>query len=282
MRSTWPFVAGVMVAGLVTLFNLPIMAAAGVAMMALKSIGHEDALLSGGSSFWIRDEKGRYTTRLTNTSFTILTVPLVGEPRPRRLLARLRTVQNDDGSGQSRLDAWQMAGPMELRSQPLYSIRSNAAIASLGDDAMFWTERGPRRTAYSVADGNWLFDADLAPVTFVFEPEARRLAAVAVADEEYSARGGVAVLSYAAPGRVLRRVVLVAQDPIRAATLRATLSATKLVTYTDDSLGGRVVELPLAAGPLRIPVALGDLDLGRAQVPAGLKLVALRPWGGQP
>ncbi len=279
MRSTWPFIAGMIIAGLVTLFTLPILVATGVAMMVIGSMGHDDAVLQGGSSFALRDDHGRYTSRLTNTTYNILSVPMVGEPRPRRLLVRQRIVVGEDGEGLARLDAWPMGSPAELRKAPLYTVRALASSAVLGDDLMFWTERGGRRTAYSVIDGNRLFDADLPLAQFVFEPEAKRMAALSVADEEYASHGGVAVITYAAPGRVLRRLVLVADDPLRGNTLRATLSATRLVSFTDDVLGGRVIELPLAAGSVRVPVGLNDLDLTRAVVPPGLRLVPIRPWG---
>jgi hypothetical protein len=279
MRSTWPFVAGIIIAGLVTVFTLPILVVTGFGMMALGRMGHEDGVLQGGSSFVLRDDHGRYTSRLTNTTYNILTVPMVGEPRPRRLLVRQRTVVGEDGEGLARLDAWPMGSPAELRKEPLYTIRALAASAVIGDDSLFWTERAGRRTAYSLADGNRLFDADLPLVQFTFEPEARRLAALSVADDEFSARGGVAVITYAAPGRILRRVVLVATDPMRGNMMRATLSSTRLVSFTDDALGGRVIELPLAAGSVRVPVGLNDLDLARAVLPPGLKLVPLRQWG---
>ena len=64
MRSTWPFVAGMIVAALVTLFTLPILVATGFGMMALGRMGHEDAVLQGGSSFVLRDDHGRTECRL--------------------------------------------------------------------------------------------------------------------------------------------------------------------------------------------------------------------------
>ena len=280
MRSTWPFIAGMIVAGLVTVFTLPILVATGLAMMAIGSIGHDAAASRGESSFTLTDDHGRYSSRLVNTSYAIISVPLVGEPRPRRLLVRQHIVVGEDGEGQARLDAWQMGSPAELRKEPLYTVWAQASSAVLGDDLMFWTQRGNRRTAYGLADGNRLFDADMPLAQFTFEPEVKRLAALSFADEDLASHGAVAVITYAAPGRVLRRVVLVADDPMRGNTLRATLSATRLVSFTDDTLGGRVIELPLAAGAVRIPVGLNDLDLTRAVVPAGLRLIPLRPWGG--
>lgn len=279
MRSTWPFVAGIIVAALVTAFNLPIMAVAALGLKYARTLDGSAAALQGESSFTLRDDRGRISTRLVNTTYSIVSVPLVGEPRPRRLLVRQHTVVGEDGQGRAGLDAWPMGSVAELRKAPLYSVRVPAVSASLGDDGMFWTEHSGRRTAYSLADGFRMFDADLPLVHFTFEPEAKRMAALALADDEYAERGGVAVLTYAGPARVLRRLILVADDPIRATTLRATITSTRLVSYTDDASGGRVIELPLAAGPVRVPVTASDLMTGRATVPAGLRLVPLREWG---
>ncbi|CAA7627524.1 hypothetical protein [Magnetospirillum sp. SS-4] len=279
MRSTWPFVAGVIVAALVTAFNLPIMAATALGMMYVRSLDGAAAMLQGESSVMLREDGGRLSIRMVNTGYSIASVPVVGEPRPRRLLVRQHVVLGEDGLGRASLDAWPMGSVAELRKAPLYSVRAIASGASLGDDGMFWTEHAGRRTAYSLTDGFRLFDADLPLVQFAFEPDSRRMAALALADEEYAERGGVAVITYAAPARVLRRLVLVADDPMRAATLRATMTSTRLVSYTDEAMGGRVIELPLAAGPVRVPVTVSDLETGRAVLPAGLRLVPLREWG---
>ncbi|KIL96961.1 hypothetical protein CCC_01454 [Paramagnetospirillum magnetotacticum MS-1] len=279
MRSTWPFIAGAIIAGLVTLFTMPILVATGLIMMAAGSFGKDEAALSGGSGFSMRDERGRITSKLINTTYSIVSVPITGEPRPRRTLLRQRVTVGDDGIGKASLSAWLVGAPSELRKAPLFHISVAAHSANLGDDFLFWTETAGRRTAYSLANGDWLFDADMPLVTFAFEAETRRMAALSKADEEYSAKGGVAVFTYAAPGRVLRRAVLVVDDPMRAGMLRATLSATKLVTYTDEALGGRIVELPLGSGTVRIPVTPTEMDLRRAVVPAGMRLVPIQLWG---
>jgi hypothetical protein len=279
MRSTWPFMAGVIVAALVTMFTLPIVAATGLVMRTVASVSRDEATLAGGSAFTIKDDHGQISTRLTNTTYSVVSVPITGEPRPRRTLLRQRVSLGEDGAGRASLSAWPIGAPSELRQPPLFHIVVPANWAGLGEDFLFWTEKDGRKTAYSLANGDWLFDADLPLATFAFDPDIRRMAAVSRADEEYSARGGVAVFTYAAPGRVLRRVVLVVDDPIRVGTLRATLSATRLVTYTDEGLGGRIIELPLGAGAVRIPLTPNDMNLDRALLPFGMRLVPLQTWG---
>lgn len=279
MRSTWPFFGGGIVALHFFAVTVPILAIVAIVMSLAGRLGPDEAVLGGGSSVRMRDVGGRVTMRVTNTTYAQLSVPVMGEPRPRRLLLRQHTESSNDGEGRIRLDAWPVGMPVDLRRPPIYTIRTLGSVANVGEDGLFWTERDGRRSAWSLADGSWLFDTDLPLAGFAFEPEIRRVAALAVADEELWSRGAVGVITYAAPGRVLRRVLLVSVNPLRGNALRATLTASRLVSYTEAGQGGRVIELPLAAGPVRIPVTASDLDIAHASVPAGLKLSPLRPWG---
>jgi len=279
MRSTWPFFGGAIVALVFFAFTVPILAAVTALLPLFGALGPDEAILGGGSSVHMRDDGGRVTMRMSNTTYAQLSVPVAGEPRPRRLLLRQHTDGGTDGAGRIRLDAWPVGMPVDLRRPPIYTIRTQGNAANLGDDGLFWTEQNGRRSAWSLADGSWQFDADLPLTSFAFEPDARRMAALAVADEELWSRGAVGVITYAAPGRVLRRVLLISINPLRGNALRATLTASRLVSYTESAPGGRVIELPLAAGPVRIPVTASDLDIAHASIPAGLKLSLLRPWG---
>jgi len=278
MRSIWPFYAGVIVAALVTAALLPVAGLGALAVLGGRALLPETTLLTGDSAYRIRDDHGQYSTRLLNTTYTPISVPVFGEPRPRRLLLRQQVLIDEEGTGTVRLDAWPLGAPLDLRRPPLYTMHARATSATIGEDGMVWLDQGSRRSAWSLADGTWLFESDIPVIGFAFEGEARRLAALSLIDEEFAPRGGVAVLTYGAPGRILRRIALFANDPARAAALRATLGATRMVSYLDPTLGTRIIELPLGAGPLRLPVGPQDLDLGRAQVPAGLRLVPLRAW----
>ena len=52
---------------------------------------------------------------------------------------------------------------------------------------------------------------------------------------------------------------------------------TRPVPRLEDS-SHRVLEVPLPAGTLRIAFVGDDLDLAKAEVPAGLKLTEMKPW----
>jgi hypothetical protein len=278
MRSTWPFVAGILVAAVVTAVTLPIVAVTAMVMAVVGAFGHDDAMLAGTSSFAVHEIQGRVTTRLVNNSYHMVSVAVAGEPRPRRLLLRQQATGGDRADGRVRVDAWPADSVSELRKPPLYTIRAVGTVAAIGDDGMLWTERGGRRSAWSLSSGDWLFDADVPPSTFTLDGERPRLGALSAADDDFSPKG-VATISYAAPGRLIRRVLLIADDPIRAHMLRATVSASRLTARPDEAGGGRTFELALAAGPVRVPLKGDDLDLAAATLPAGLRLVVIQQWG---
>jgi hypothetical protein len=279
MRKLWAFYAGIIVAAVVTLFTMPIVAGVAV-LMALTGGHHQKATLMGGSSFAVHDDQGRMVVRLVNRSFNTVSVMMHGEPRPRRMLLRQEVAVPDAlgrAEGRVRVDAWLLDSAGDLNKPPLYSMLANGTALHLGDDGLMWVDRAGRRSAYGLADGLWMFDTDGPVVTLSPDGEARRIAAVAAAEDDMPTRS-VAVIAYATQTRTLRRVMLAADDPFRARALRAAATGMRLVLRHDDR-GGRVLELPLAAGIVRLPVKADDLDLAAATVPAGLKLVPFEPWG---
>lgn len=279
MRKLWAFYAGIIVAAVVTMFTLPIVVVVAAMMAVTGGPRHDDSMLAGGSSFSVRDEKGRMAVRLINRSFNTVSVMMHGEPRPRRLLLRQEVAVPDAlgrAEGRVRVDAWLLESAADLKKPPLYSMLANGTALSLGDDGLMWVERAGRRSAYGMADGLWLFDADSPVVTLSPDGESRRLAAVATAEDDMPTRS-VAVIAYATQTRLLRRVLLAADDPFRARALRAATTGMRLVLRQDDG-GRRVLELPLAAGVVRLPIKADDIDLATATVPAGLRLIPFHPW----
>jgi hypothetical protein len=280
MRKLWAFYAGVIVAVVVTMFTLPIVVVVAAVMAVTNGSRHDDSTLTGGSSFLVRDDKGRMAVRQINRSFSTASVMMPGEPRPRRLLLSQEVVVPDAlgrAEGRVRVDAWLLESAADLKKTPIYSMLANGTALSLGDDGLMWVERAGRRSAYGLADGLWLFDSDSPVVTLSPDGESRRLAAVSAAEDDMPTRS-VAVIAYATQTKVLRRVLLVADDPFRARALRAATTGMRLVLRQDDG-GRRVLELPLAAGVVRLPVKADDIDLAAATVPSGLRLIPFHPWG---
>lgn len=279
MRFAWTFFAGLIFAALTMLVSAPLLAGIGLVAWLLR--GELWTTLGGESFFAVRDVQGRTAGQMVNVGFRTAKVSMAGEMRPRRLLLRLE-VRNPDvfaaeqRGGRVRLDAWALDDAADLKRAALYTVIAPGSAAAFEEEGVLVVEKGARRSAYSLADGTWLFDADTPTAHFPIENERTRYVAVSSADDDLPA-GAVAILTYASPHRSVRRVLVTAADASRARILRTAVAMTRPVTRLDDG-GGRVVELPLPAGTLRIPMAGDDLDLKRAAVPAGLGLTEVRPW----
>jgi len=281
MRLSWTFFAGFAFAGFVLLATLPVLG--GVALAGWWLRGPPWTVLSGQSYFAVRDQDGRMAGRATNIGFTPLSVLMPTDPRPRRLLMRLEVISAEFsaaiGEGRVRLDAWPIDEAKDLRQPPLYTVVVPGRAANLDPDGMLMVEHaGSRRSAYSLVDGHWLFDADVPLAAFSTEGERRRYVALAQADDDMPS-GSVAVITFASSQRPIRRLLLAAQDPSRGRFLRGSISMTRPVARLDDSRQ-RQLEVPLASGTLRIAITGDDIDLANAQVPAGLWLAEMKAWGG--
>ncbi|MGE5547439.1 MAG: hypothetical protein ACM33T_11110 [Solirubrobacterales bacterium] len=283
MRFLWTFFAGLVFAGFTLVVSAPLwLGTVGVAWLAR---GELWTTLSGESFFAVRADRGRTAGYLANVSFRTVMVPVVGEPRPRRLLLRV-DVRNPDvfagqgggqGGGRVRVDAWHLDDASDLHKPALYTVIAPGNGLTVEDDMLMIERGGGRRSIYSSGEGRWLFDADTATAAFAQENERRRFVAVAAADEELPA-GSIAVITYATSDAVLRRLLLRADDPTRARILRTAVTLSRPVARHDDSGRGRSVELPLPAGTLRIPMTGDAFDLAHASIPAGLALAEFRPW----
>lgn len=278
MRLLWTFSAGVLFAGLVLLTSAPLLG--GTALMAWLSRGPLWTTLAGQSFFAVHMVDGLMAGRSDNIAFRPLSLTLPGEGPPRRVLARLEVTATEFAEsareGRVRLDVWPLAGPEDLRKPPLYTLVVPGRGAGFDADDMLSVDHGGgRRSFYGLADGAWLFDSDTPLATFAAD-DRKRLVALAVAEDDLPA-GAVAVLTYASPGRVIRRLLLAADNPERARFLRGTVPMTRAVARPLDA-SHRVLEVSLPAGIMRIPFAGDDLDLAAVQLPAGLRLVEVKPW----
>ena len=193
MRGLGTFLAGVCFAAYVLVWSAPVL----VALSLLGGLGGRFNLfeaVSGESVFGVRERDGQLQARMVNVNFHIAMVPIADEPRPRRLLLRLETVDVDvfdasRGEGQVRLDAWAMDGGRDMLRTPLYTVVAAGDDAGIEDDSLLVVSRGARRTAYALVSGRWLYEADGAVATFALEG-VRRLVAVAAAYEEMIRRFG--------------------------------------------------------------------------------------------
>ncbi|MCR6630884.1 MAG: hypothetical protein NVV74_13020 [Magnetospirillum sp.] len=281
MRFVWTFIVGFVFAGFVMLATSPLLLA-GIGLTAWAVKGAMFNALSGESVFGVRERDGRLDGRMVNVTFQTMHVSMPGDPRPRRLLLRLEVINADvfasrPGEGRVRLDAWPLDGVEDVRQPALYTVVAPGRTASLAEDGTLAVEHGSRRSLYSLAGGQWLYDTDSPPASYAVEGDRRRFVALAAAEEDMPARA-IAVLTLATAQASLKRVMIAADDPTRARLLRSSVSMVRPVPRLDDATR-RTIDLSLPAGLMRIPVDGDDLDIARAQIPAGLALVEMTPWG---
>ncbi len=288
MRLLWTFFAGAMLSVLALIVALPVL---GGAAAFLHWLSNRDGwvTLSGPSYFSVRDRQGQLEGRMADVHFQPVILPRLKDHRPPPILVRFdvsNSVFADSGAeGAVHLQAWPLKGPATLERTPLYNVTVPGRSARIQHgDLLMVSHGGGRKSAYSLSNGRWLFDAD-APIAVFTEPDTsaaeggRRLIAVAQSPDGVIGNG-VAVLAYATPERILSRVLLYAHDPVRARFLRGTVSMTRAVERI-DSAGKRVLELQLPAGLVRIGIQPDSLDLAAASVPDGLALAPMVPWGGK-
>lgn len=280
MRFVWTFLIGIAFAGFIMVVSSPLLLAGiGVGAWLLK--GNTFSALSGESVFGVREKDGRLDGRMVNVSFQTMHVAVPGDPRPRRMLMRLEVTNADvfasrPGEGRVRLDAWPLDGIEDVKRPALYTVIAPGRSALLADDGTLVVERGGRRSVYALASGGWLYDWEAPPASYAVEGERRRTVALAAVEEDMPVRS-IAVLTLATSQAVLKRVMIVADDPTRARLLRSSIGMIRPVPRLDDATR-RTIDLSLPAGLTRIPVVGDDLDIANAQIPQGLRLVELKAW----
>lgn len=280
MRHLWTFLTGIVFAGFVMLISAPLLLA-GIGATAWLLKGTTFDTLSGESVFGVREKDGRLDGRMVNVGFQTMHVAVPGDPRPRRMLLRLEIINADvfasrPGEGRVRLDAWPLDGVEDVKRPALYTVVAPGRAATLVEDGTLVVEHGSRRSVYSLSSGQWLYDWEAPPASYMGEGERRRFIALASVEEDMPPRS-IAVLTLATSQVVLERVMIVADDPTRARLLRSSIGMIRPVPRFDDATR-RTIDLSLPAGLMRIPVSGDDLDLANAQVPQGLRLVELKAW----
>lgn len=281
MRFVWTFLIGIAFAALVAAISSPLLVA-GMGVAAWLKRGQVFNALDGESVFGIREVDGRLDGRMVNVGFQTLHVAVPGDPRPRRMLLRLEVTNADVfasrlGEGRVRLDAWPLDSVADVRGPAMYTVIAPGRAATVSEDGTMTVEHGSRRSVYALAGGQWLYDWESLPSTYAVEGERRRVVALASVEEDMPPRT-IAVLTLASAQSVLKRVLIAADDPTRARLLRSSMAMIRPVPRFEDATR-RTIDLSLPAGTVRIPVVGDDLDLNAAQVPPGLRLLELRPWG---
>jgi hypothetical protein len=227
------------------------------------------------------------TVEITNTAFEVVGPGIPGRPVDQRLVLRKTTqtkqVLGDIGmEATTTVAAWPLG--TDLTQKPVYSITVNGMDPKVLDNEVLVISRGLEEvewwSIYKVGSGEHLFDTYTPLVQFSTKRDERvlRYAGIQVAaDDDTDARlrapNVIGVLTYASSERVIRQVLLTADAPQNAPLLRSFADSTRTVEFAN----GRIVlsisrNYPARASTVSIvmPVAADDLDLARAQLPAGI------------
>lgn len=231
------------------------------------------------------------TVEITNTAFEVVGPGIPGRPVDQRLVLRNTTqttqVLGDIGmEATTTVAAWPLGA--DLTQKPVYSITVNGIDPETLDSEVLVISRGLEEvewwSIYKVGSGEHLFDTYTPLVQFSTKRDERvlRYAGIQVAaDDDTDARlrapNVIGILTYASSERVIREVLLTADAPQNARLLRSFADSTRTVEFA----GGRIVlsisrNYPARASTVSIvmPLAADDLDLARAQLPAGIHAAA--------
>jgi hypothetical protein len=190
------------------------------------------------------------------------------------------------------LEAWPF--PADLNQKPIYSLNVSGTDGRTVDAALFVVSRGLEEvdwwSVYKLGTAEHLFDTYVPLVGFSISREVvtqRYVGLEAPPDDASDARltqpNVVAVLTYAAPARVIREALITCDDAQRARLLRSYSDTSRKVSLVESPIPGaqntaepqRTLHISFSelypSAPdtvtLQVPVGGDDLDLARAQLP---------------
>jgi len=267
----------------------------------------DSSAAQGTSTFNLHEQDGGKAIEITNVTFETTSNYVPGRPPDERLLLRktTRTREVIDEKGLEAtvtVEAWPLGA--DPAAKPLYNVSADGVRATVMDNALLVVDRGTEDvnwwSIYALGTGALLFDTFVPLISFSLSRDVQTLRYVGfdvppddAQDERLRDPKVVGVLVYAAPERVIRRLLVTCSDTARAAVLRSywdttrELSFLRMGTIADPGVplsvyltwrsNSPIAPDPPAATPdmASIPVENGDLDVAHAQLPA---CIALAPW----
>jgi len=207
-----------------------------------------------------------------------------------RKTSQSRQVLGDIGiEAKTTVEAWPLG--VDLTTKPRYTVALAGTDCQTVDNALLVISRGLEETewwsVHQLATGALLFDTYVPLVRFSIARDIQTLRYVgleAPADDTADARlkepHVAAVVTYASAERVIREVLITAEDPKLASQLRSFADENRQVSLSgpESALNLKISfsqSYPAApeAVTVTIPVAHDDLDLSHAVAPARIHVV---------
>ncbi len=273
-----------------------------LAMTALARADSGEPLASARaeSSFGLHEKDSAKVVDITNVTFATTGQYVPGRREEERLLVRTITQSREviDEKGMEAkvtVEAWPLGG--DPAQSPLYAVTREGVGATIDDNALLVFDRGTEDvdwwSIFALGTGKPLFDTLVPLLHFPLsrEDQLPRYAGFDVPPDDASdARlrepEVVGVLTYAAPERVIRQLLVTCSDKTRAAELRSYWDTTRTLSLQEgppSAEQARSLHLawtandPADAQPVEasIPIAADDLDPPGAKLPP---CMALAPW----
>ncbi|ABF43534.1 hypothetical protein Acid345_4534 [Candidatus Koribacter versatilis Ellin345] len=259
-----------------------------------------DVTAQSTSTFnYSKETDGSENINIRNVSFEMVDLFERGKAGNQSLLLRKTTASKrtagDIGEEATiTLEAWPLG--TDLKQKPLFTVSTTGTDGHTLDNALFVASRGTEEvdwwSVYKLKNGQHLFDTYLPLVSFSISRETvetRYLGLQVPEDEVKDARlkkpGVVVVLTYASAAKIIREILITADDAKQAAQLRSLADETRTLTALDSSKGkapsyslhltfSQTYPSPPNLSEIVIPVMKDDLDLANAKLPAGIHAAA--------
>lgn len=255
------------------------------------------------------NKEGERTVDRTNIAYDLSWTGIPGRPPDDRLVLRktihIREIMGEKGiEATTTVDAWPLGA--DMKQKPSYSISLPAVDCRTVEADFLEFDRGLEEVAwwslYKLGTGEHMFDTYAPLVKFSISQEIMTLRYVGLevppddaADARLKEPHVVAVLTYASAERVMKEVLITADDPKNAQLLRSYPDTTHTVTLVEraptSAAASKAKRPPEPARSLRIeigenwpswphtrtiliPIVKDDLDLAHATVPAKMHLAA--------
>jgi len=232
------------------------------------------------------------TVEITNVAYEIAGTGIPGRSKDERLVlretTRTRQVLGEIGmEATTTVAAWPLGA--DLTQKPLYSVTVEGTDPKTLNGEVLVISRGLEEvewwSIYKLGTGEHLFDTYAPILQFSTRRDLRVLRYVGLEipgddtpDARLKAPNVIGVLTYASAERVIREVLITADDAKNARLQRSYADSNRTIAFANGRITAAFSQnYPSAASTLTlsVPVAGDDLDATRSQAPAGIHV---RVW----